>query len=378
MPIEWASGASGDSDLDAGPVNFHGEKLAASVGNSFLNADPGVRFDQHYYATAAARAANFSRQRAFPARALDDAIDCFRGNCRQIAFAKIPFFAHQAAGFFPIGFLECDAHGLRHFRDALEIGANLLLAVDVRLEYFPVVDARLPRLAGVAKYEAPFEFASVEAQFNTAFATGRKFDSSGAAECRRIVVLRSGGNFDDDPFRVAADVDPIHFALPGRGKTVQRGTNGDGHCARAAYAGSSRRLGIGSQREAALRFEELGDLGEQRQMVPFRFYHSREGCEIFLSLGVAGNQANAFVARCVRLNNAARITRNRGVNGYCSRMKEVERPDIQSSAGQVYTSGRLRFDAHILFSVATRFVLRGFLETCTRRTPSSFLMSHSL
>src|SRR5262249_1026803 len=104
-----------------------------------------------------------------------------------------------------------------------------LLAVDVRLENFPVVDARLPRLAGVAKYEAPFEFACVEAQFNTAFATGRKFDGSGAAECRRIVVLRSGGNFDDDPFRVAVDADPTHFDVPGWGETAQWGTNGDGH-----------------------------------------------------------------------------------------------------------------------------------------------------
>src|SRR5262249_10768225 len=154
---------SGDGDLDAGAVNGHGKELAAGIGNGLLDAGPGFRFDQHYYATTAARAADFSRKRAFPACALYDAIDRFRGNRRQIAFAEVPLFAHEAAGFRPIGFLERDAHGLRHFRNTLEIGANLLLAVDVGLEDFPVVDTRLPRLAGVAKHQASFELAGIEA-----------------------------------------------------------------------------------------------------------------------------------------------------------------------------------------------------------------------
>jgi len=47
---------------------------------------------------------------------------------------------------------------------------DFFLAVYVRLENFPVVDAGLPRLARVAKHDALLEFRKVYTQLHAAFA----------------------------------------------------------------------------------------------------------------------------------------------------------------------------------------------------------------
>ena len=112
---------SGDVDLNAGTIQFHGQELAAGVDHRGLDAFARVGLDQQHHAPTAARAADLSGERAFAAGAFDDAVDCLGGDRRKIAFAEAPLFAHQTAGIGPVGFFEGAAQLLRNFRNARQI-----------------------------------------------------------------------------------------------------------------------------------------------------------------------------------------------------------------------------------------------------------------
>src|SRR5713226_4391643 len=134
----------------------------------------------------------------------------------------------------------------------------------MRLKNFPVVDAVLARLAGVSNHHTALEFVEIDAQFDAMLTARREFDGRGATEGGRVMILRSGRNIDDDGFRVAADVDPVDFALPRSGEAVKSGANGHGHGAGAADACACGSFGIGGERKTAQRAEELSDFREER------------------------------------------------------------------------------------------------------------------
>src|ERR1700690_3654589 len=210
---------SGDVDLNAGTIQFHGQELAAGVDHRGFDAFARVGLDQQHHAPTAARAANLSCERAFAAGAFDDAVDCLGGDRRKVAFAEAPLFAHQTAGIGPVGFFEGAAQLLRNFRNARQIVVNLCVPVDVLLENVPVVDGGFPRFAGVTKNETALELREIDAELGPAFATRRQLDGGGATEGRGIVILGAGGNTDHDGFGVTTDVNPVGFALPSRGET---------------------------------------------------------------------------------------------------------------------------------------------------------------
>src|SRR5579863_4215528 len=120
-----------------------------------------------------------------------------------------------------------------------------LIAVDMRLEHFPIVDSRLPRLSGVAQHQAIFELANIQSQLDAPLAARRRFNRGRSAKRRRIMILRAGRNFDYDGFRVAADMNPIDFALAGSGEAVQRGANRHRHRTRTTDSGARWSFGIG-------------------------------------------------------------------------------------------------------------------------------------
>ena len=214
-----------------------------------------------------------------------------------------------------------------------------LLAANLRFKDFPVVDSVLAGLARVTDEDTAFEFVEINAQLNTMLATGRQFDGRGTAKSRGIVVLRACGNIDDDGFGVAADVDPVHFALPCSGETVQRGANSYGHGARTADAGAGGSFGIGHQREAALRAEKLGDFSQKRKAITLGFHEHGEGGEAFFALRVAGHEVNRLAA--IGFNTAGSIEGNGRVDGDRAGMKQVERPNVERSTGEVHASWRL-------------------------------------
>src|SRR5206468_1201056 len=290
--------------LNALTVDGHGQLFGPSFTNGVFHAVASGWLDQKDNTPATARLAAFACQRAVAAGIVDDAVDGFRRDGRQVSLAEGPFLAHEAASLLPIRFFHGYAHFLGHFRNALEAVLHRALAPDMRLEDFPVVDAMLARLAGVSDHHAALKLVEIDAQFNAMFAAGWEFDGSGAAKRWRIVVLRSSGNIDDDGFGVAADVNPVDLALPCSGKAVERGANGYGHGAGAADACAGGSFRIRGECEAALRVKELGDFREEREAVALGFYESRKGSKTFFPFDVARDKLDTAIVGIIGFDNA--------------------------------------------------------------------------
>src|SRR5262249_40046781 len=150
-------------------------------------------------------------------------------------------------------------------------------------------------------------------------------------------VLRASGNIDDDRFRIAADVNPVDFALACTGEPIERGTDGNGHGAGASDACASGSFGISSERETGGRLEEFYDFGEKRELVTLGVNESGERAKGLFAFGIARDQADAFVA--VGFDDAGSVARDCGVDGERAGMEEIKRPDVESAAGQVHASG---------------------------------------
>src|SRR6202030_4593820 len=118
------------------------------------------------------------------------------------------------------------AQQLRNVGDFLHAVLYRALAVNVRFKNFPVVDAMLAWLTGVADHDAPFQLIQIQAQLYAMLSARGQFDGRRATKRRRIMVLRSGGHADNYCFRVAADMNPVFFAFARSSKAIQLGTDG--------------------------------------------------------------------------------------------------------------------------------------------------------
>src|SRR5205814_6377195 len=108
--------------LNALAIDGHGQHFGPSFTNGVFHAVAGVWLDQKDNAPATARPADFACQRAVAADIVDDAVDGFRRDGRQVSLAEGPFLAHEAASLLPIRFFHGYAHFLGHFRN--EIGRS--------------------------------------------------------------------------------------------------------------------------------------------------------------------------------------------------------------------------------------------------------------
>src|ERR1700747_2294126 len=155
VPTRKGHGSCGlaRDDVDTLSVDGGTQNVATGLNDGLFDAVPGFRFNQEDHTAAPSGTADFPRKSAIAARVFDDAVDGFRRNRGQVAFAEGPFFAHEPPRFLPIGLLKGDAHGLSYFGDALEALLDRFLAANLGLEDFPIVDAVLAGLAGVAHHD---------------------------------------------------------------------------------------------------------------------------------------------------------------------------------------------------------------------------------
>src|ERR1700682_3813615 len=290
--------------LNALAIDLHWEDFCSRVSNAGLHALASVRFNQQDHAAATAGAANFAGQRAFFAGSFNNAVNQFCRYGGQISFAKEPLFSHERAPLVPLCGFQCHAQQLRAFGDFLHAVLYRELAINVRLKNFPVIDAMLPWLAGVAHYDAAFQLIQVQAQLHAMLSPRGQLDGRRAAKGWRIVVLRSRGHADNYRFRVAADMNPVFFTLARSSKAIQRGTNRHRHGAGAADAGASRGFGIGSESESSGRPKELHNFGEKWKAIAPSFCELRKRAETFFALGVARHQLDLFTAWSVGFDYA--------------------------------------------------------------------------
>ncbi len=149
------------NDLDPLTIDAYGTDLSASLCDGLFHAFPSFWLNEENHATTTPCTTNFTGQRPVAARVFNDPIDGFRRNRGEISFAERPFLSHQAPGFLPVGLLEGQAHLLGDFGDSSETVLHSAVAADLCFEDFPVVDAVLARLAGVADRDAAFELIQI-------------------------------------------------------------------------------------------------------------------------------------------------------------------------------------------------------------------------
>jgi hypothetical protein len=141
-------------------------------------------------------------------------------------------------------------------------------------------------------------------------------------------------------------MDPVGFAFARASEAVKGGTDGDGHGAGAADSGPGGGFGVGGQGEAALGLKEFNDFGQQGQFVALAADQLGEGDKTFAALVVSGDEADVLIAGRKGLDAAGGVAGDGGVYGDRARVEEIERPDIESAAGEVDASGSFGFNAH--------------------------------
>src|SRR6266567_1782810 len=139
------------------------------------------------------------------------------------------------------------------------------------------------------------------------------------------MILYARRHADDDGFGVAADVDPIHLALPRPG----------------------RRFRIRREGKAALWAEEFCYFREKGEAVALGLYQSSERGKALFALDVARNQLDAVVAKGMRFDDARSIKRDGRVHRDRTRMKEIERPNVERSSGEVHARRCFGLNDHV-------------------------------
>src|ERR1700758_2547869 len=83
------------NDVDSLAVDGGTQNLATGINDGLFDAVAGFRLNQEDHTSTPSGTADFPRESAIAARVFNDAVDGFRRNCGQVAFAEGPFFAHE-------------------------------------------------------------------------------------------------------------------------------------------------------------------------------------------------------------------------------------------------------------------------------------------
>src|SRR5688572_24236845 len=111
---------------------------------------------------------------------------------------------------------------MRDLRNAFEIAEDRFVAVDVRLGYFPVIDAGVARLAAVGKHGPAVEIIQVDLDRPSANAGHRQFNRTDAAIHRRVIVLTAGRHAYDLRFDVLSDLANLFDVMSRSCELVER------------------------------------------------------------------------------------------------------------------------------------------------------------
>src|SRR5271165_690870 len=131
------------SRMEGEPLACHleVERLSAIFADSLLDGLPFALFNQNDDAASASRAANLGRSRAVSRSHGDQLVDERRRNSRCVGAPQVPFFAHEALHVVPLLAGESAMHRLGDARNFGKVVDDMLVTIDVLLEYLPVVDA---------------------------------------------------------------------------------------------------------------------------------------------------------------------------------------------------------------------------------------------
>src|SRR6185437_14523529 len=98
-----------------------------------------LRFGEKDHTSAAPGAADLGCQRTLAQCDRDELFDHRGADPWGVSLAQLPFFTDQLGHLFPVGHGKRMMHGAGNLADPLKVVEDFFVAVDVRLEYFPIV-----------------------------------------------------------------------------------------------------------------------------------------------------------------------------------------------------------------------------------------------
>ena len=187
------------------PGNPHGQDLGATLSDGLGDTHFGVGFNEEHDTAAAASSANFGAKTSLPTGYANQFVDEGRGNPRSIGPPQLPLRAEQTRDLVPVAAKKRFVHGTRDLGNLLEVAEDMAVAVDVGLEDFPVIDAGLPRGAGVGKHKAGLDFFRLHGNGLAVDAIDVEVNGADPAIESGIVVLATGGHVDELRFNILSD-----------------------------------------------------------------------------------------------------------------------------------------------------------------------------
>ncbi len=133
--------------------NTEVQYLPAIFANGVFYALPRPFFNEDDDATAAAGAAYFRGSRSLFAGGRNQFVDERRGDTGRIGAAQLPLLIQRRSTSVHLAFLSayCISRAMREI--SAKVTNDVLVAIDVLLEYLPIVDARLARRAGIDQHK---------------------------------------------------------------------------------------------------------------------------------------------------------------------------------------------------------------------------------
>src|SRR5205807_1579654 len=134
-------------------------------------------------------------------------------NSRGVGSPELPLFPQQARDLIPVAVNQGAVHGAGYQGNLFEVAEYVAVAIDVRLEHFPIVDAGFAWRPRIGEHEPGFNLLWGNRDSLAVNAVDVEVDGTDPAVKGRIVVLAARGHVDDLRFDVLGNHPHL---LPGK------------------------------------------------------------------------------------------------------------------------------------------------------------------
>src|SRR5258708_3819264 len=258
---------------------------------------------------------------------------------------------------------ERRVHGLGDLGNTLKVAEDLAIAVNVRFEDLPIVNARLPGRSGISQDKTAIQLFRRKLDGFTKDAVNLETNCAQASVESRIVILTSSRNFDQLCLHVLRDHADLFAVELASGKAGQRGGGRNHQCRRSGDPRANGRFRFSFDLKPAVRRKEAGQIGGQRMFVfPSRAKLVKAG-KFFFAFCVNGFEANALSWKPCYATSRKNIDAK--IDGDCAGMEKIQRPDVDGPASKIDTAGRMHDDGSVVlqvcYSVKNRAIWRNLL-----------------
>src|SRR5437867_2363409 len=179
-------------------------------------------------------------------------------------------------------------HRPRDLRDSLKIAKHVLVAVDMSLEDFPIIDSRLSRSSRIRQHKTRLDFFRCDRHGFAVNSISVKMNCAHPAIERWIVILAPSRNRDDLRFDILSNDAHLLQGEVAIGETPKCCRGGNHERRGTGNARASRRFGVCLDEQAFFRRKELKQPRTQGQSKSSRSPKLLKAGEVLLAPGIKG------------------------------------------------------------------------------------------